>query len=194
LIILKEKAFTLIEVLILSVVGVLAGGLLVAILVNNTGIVYQQGARVNQGLGLNDALVRIRGLIKQSSAIVSNYPEASATPLYTTSSGVLILKLNVLDQTGTVITDLFDYAIFFKDSSNLRFKVFNNPQSSLAPEDLILAKDVDSIIFDYFDSDGLVVSPPTLAKKVKATIVLKSKAGYAFEKNVATSEASLRND
>ncbi|MDP3973854.1 MAG: hypothetical protein Q8P92_03395 [Candidatus Daviesbacteria bacterium] len=191
---LPQKGFSLIEVLVLTTVGILAGGLLVAILVNNTGVVYHQTSRVSQGLNINDALIKIRSLVKESSAVASEYPEGSSTPDYQTSNSQLVLKMNVIDSQGSVVADVFDYAIFFKDENRLRMIIFADPQSIKGSEDMVLAKQVLSINFDYLDDEGVNVSPSTLAQKVKATIVLQEKAGYSLETGVATSEASLRND
>lgn len=190
----NSRAFTLLEVLILATVGALAGGLLVAILVNNSGVIYQQSSRVTQGLNINDALIKIRSLVKESAAVVSEYPEGSSQPTFQTSQNVLVVKLNVLDGSGKIIPNVFDYAVFFKEEDRLRFKMFADPQSGRGSEDAVLASKVTGIIFDYLDANSQIVSPPTMAEKVRATITLQEKAGYSSESNVATSEASLRND
>lgn len=196
----KMKGFTLIEVLIVMGISSVVGVLLLVIIFNSTGLFYQQSSKLSQGLGSNDALSKIRSTIRESSAIAVSYTAGSTT--YTSSSSQLVLKVGSINATGNLISEVFDYFVFFSDPSAgsgqvvLRFKSFLDSQSvGRKPADQILSLNVDSILFQYYD---LAIPPqevtPTSASKIKITLFLKQKSGANYETSVASSEANLRND
>lgn len=187
-----SRGFTLVEMLIVVVLAVTVSGALMAILINNSEVVYNQSSRVSQGLDLNDALANIKGYIYQASSVSSSYPETPPAT-YTSSQSQLVLKLASLDQNEEIIQGSYDYVIYSKDQDKLRVLLEPNGLSSRDQINTILAKNVDQIIFDYLDSQGNPTSP-TAAQKLKATIILKQKAGSKIETNIATGEANLRND
>ncbi len=185
------RGFTLPEVIIASVVAVLVGGLLLGILVQGSGVFYNQSQKVSQGLSINDTLSKIRGFLKEAQSVASGYPVIS--PDYTSSSSTVVLKIPSIDSSDNVLINTFDFVVFSKDSDKLIFKLFPDSLSSRKSQDQILSLNVDSVNFAYFDSLGIAVSP-TSAVKVKITLRLKQKTGREEETNVATSEANLRND
>lgn len=189
----KKKGFTLIEVLLSSSIAAVVGVLLLGIIINNTGLFYQQSSRVNQGLDSNDALLSIRSSIKESSVVSVGYPEL--TPTYTTGVSVLVLKLPAFNASNQVIANVFDYAVFVVESGKLKIKVFPSvaPASSRKPQNTILAENVESIIFKYYNLAGAEVSAVD-AVRVKTTLKLNQKAGSKNETSIATAEAILRND
>ena len=90
-----KNGFTLVEVIIAMTITVVVGSLLLSLLVNNTGLFYQQSSRLNQGLGLNDSIAKIRGGMKEADAVASGYPISS--PTYTSSATALVLRLPAID-------------------------------------------------------------------------------------------------
>lgn len=187
-----SRGFTLVEILIFMMLSVLTGTLLVGILINNSELVYKQSSRVSQGLEINDTLSNIKSYIRQASSVSSSYPQAPPAT-YTSSQSQLILKFASLDANGDIIQTKFDYVVYLKDGDKLKILVLPDPQSFRDLKDSILAKNVDSLIFDYYDQMG-VSTTPSVAKRVKVSVVLKQKAGSKYEINVATAEAILRND
>ena len=187
-----STGFTLAELLIATALGVIVSGALVAILINNTEVVYKQSSRVSQGLDINSALANVKSYLKQASLVAVSYPE-SPSPTYTSSSSELVLKITSVDQNDEAITNTYDYVIYYKDQDKLRVLIEPNALSSRDQMNTILASNLDQIIFDYLDTQGNPTSP-TAAKKVKTTIILKQKAGSRYETNIATAEANLRND
>lgn len=186
--------FTLPEVIVVSFIAVVLGGLLMSILVSNTGIFYQQTSRVQQGLGINDTLLKFRGSIKEALGVVAQYPP-TGTPNFSSGPSTLVLKVSSLDGAGNIVTNTFDYIVYFLEEGRLHIKVI--PDSSLPSsrysQDTILSNNVSNLTFQYFDAGGSEVAP-SLAARVKITLRLNQKAGAQFESNIATSEASLRND
>lgn len=187
----KEKGLTLVEMIMAMAIAAVVGGLLLIIIVNSAGLFYSQGSKVEQGLNINDALTIVRTTIKESSKVAAGYPQSS--PTYTSGINQLVLKIPSKNNQGDVIAGIFDYFVFYKEASKLRFKSFPDSQSIVKASDQILAGNVNGLRFDYFDSLGQEVTP-TSAVKVKITLTLQQKVGAVFETSVATSEANLRND
>lgn len=189
-----QSGFTLAEVIIAMSIVVIVGTLLLVILVNNTGLFYQQSTILNQGVGINDSLSKIRTSIKEANAVSANYTSGSTT--YTTGSSELVLQLPAIDSSGNKIFNIFDYAVFNITQNRLYLKVFPDSASGSVRKnaDLILTQNVDSIKFDYLDNNNQLLINPVQADKVRVTLILKQKAGASFKTTTATSEASLRND
>lgn len=186
-----KNGFTLIETLIVITIVSIIGFFVTMILVNNTGLFYLESSKVDQGVHTNNVLTSISSNVRRARSIASGYPETS--PAYITSSAVLVLKLSAVDSSNNIIQDTYDYVVYYKDTDKLRFKLIPASGSQRPPVDQILAFNVDQIIFRYFDSSGIEVSP-TLAVRVQASILLKQKAGISTLSNTATTEAFLRND
>ena len=93
------KGFTLVEMIIVMSLTVIVSGMLAAILINNTELVYKETSRVSQGLDLNDALVNLKSYIRQAQIVAVSYPEGPS-PTYTSSSTQLVLKFSPLHQRG----------------------------------------------------------------------------------------------
>lgn len=187
------KGLTLVEVLIAMGVAIVVGALLVVIVVNSAGLFYSESSRISQGLGTNDALSKIRSGIKESNAVAASYISGGTT--YTSFATQIVLKIPTIDSLGNTASDTFDYIVFFRDQTKLRYKLFPDAQSSRKSQDQIFSTSVDSLIFKYLDSQNPPneVSPAS-ATKVRIILSLKQKTGQNIEVNTATSEASLRND
>lgn len=186
----RSEGFTIAEALVSLTVALVAGSLLISILVQNNGLFYQQTSRIEQGLGLNDALARIKVDIKESDAVSASFTDGPV--IYTSGGGVLVLRIVSMDGTGSTIFNVYDYIIYFLEDGNLKLKVFPGAGSVKQAEDKILAFNVESANFEYFDNNGAVISP-TLAKRVKVSLTVRQKAGYSFESSSLTTEARLRN-
>lgn len=187
------RGFTLLEVLVATAIAIVAGALLIVIIVNSTGLFYQQSSKISEGLNTNTALSTIRSSIKQATAISAQYTSGSTT--YISGSTQLVLKVASIDASNEIISDTFDYFVFFLDQNYLRFKIFPDVASSRQAADQILSTSIDNLLFQYFNS----ATPPeevipVQATKVVATISLKQRIGVDFERLIATSEANLRND
>ncbi len=188
-----QKGLTLTEALITLSIAMVAGALLLVIMVNTGGLFYKQSSKVEQGFSLNHSLSQLKMSIRASSQVATSYP--SESPIYTSGSTEVVLKVPSEDSSGNIISGVFDYFVFFQDSGKLRFKSFPDSQSARVAQDQIFTTNLDSLIFEYFDSS---IPPqqvqPDLAVKIKITISLEQKAGAGIETNVATAEANLRND
>lgn len=188
-----RQGLTLIEVLVVLGITTVVGALLLAVIVNSAGLFYKESSKVEQGLGINDALSKVEESIKQSSSVAASFQDGSTT--YTSGSTQLVLKVPSTEVSGNIISDVFDYFVFVKDQSNLRFKVFPDSSSKRKSVNQVFSSNLNNLLFQYYNS---AIPPqevsPILATKVKITLTLKQKAGAAYEQNTATGEANLRND
>lgn len=187
----KANGFTLVELLITMTVASLIGGLLISILISNTGLFYKETTQVAQGLGLNDALSKIRSNIKQANTVAIEYVDLSTT--YISSESQLVLRLAAIDSFSGIIDGSFDYVVYYLTTDQLWMEIFPSSTSSRKHTKELLASKVDKLIFEYFDINNSSVSPQN-AVSVKVSIKLQQLAGRNVESSVATSEANLRND
>jgi len=187
----NEKGVTLLEiVIVLGVLGIVSVSLM-SIFVNNAGVFYKETSKVSEGLGSNDALVQTRSYIRQAQMVASSFTNGAVT--YTSGSNQLVLALPSYDNAGNVIDKTYDYVVYSTNNSILTLQIFPSVSSKRKSANQVLAKDINSVLFEYFDSMGQITSPPS-AVKVKITLTLKQKAGLSSELNIATTEANLRNN
>lgn len=181
----KQKGLTLIEVLIAIGISVAVGALLVVIIINSAGLYSKETNTLSEGLNINDALSKIRNTVKDASVVASTYIDGSTT--YTSGSTQLVLKIPAVDSLNNIISNTFDYFVFFQDSNKLRFKTFPNSQSSRKPQDQIFSTSLDNLNFQYFD----LSTPPSEVSPVSCA---KVRISLKLKQSIATSEANLRND
>ena len=187
------KGLTLIEVLIAMGIATVVGALLVVVMVNSAGLFYTESSKVSQGLGINDALSKIRSSIRQSKSVADSFTSDGTT--YTPSSYQIVLKIPSIDTQGNIISNFFDYVVVLKEQTKLLYKLFPDAQSSRKSQDQILSTSLNTLDFRYLDSQNPPNDViPTSAVKVWIQLSLKQKSGQSFEIIVATSEANLRND
>lgn len=187
------RGFTLIEVIIAAGITSVIGILLLVIMVNTTGVFYKESSRVSQGLNINDAQSQIRESIKQASSIATSYTQGLTT--YTSGATQLVVKVPSIDSTNNIISNTYDFYVFFLDQNKLRFKIFPDASSARKSQDQIFSTSLDSLKFQYSDASNPPVEvAPNVSVKVKTTISLKQKSGANYETTIATSEANLRNN
>lgn len=189
----KQAGFTLMELVVALGISVVVGGLLVVIIVNSTGLYYKQSSKLQEGINTNDIQTSIRENIKNSSAIVASFTSSGIT--YTTNVTQLVLKLPSIDSSNNIISNIFDYYVYYLDTNKLRFKTFPDAQSNRKAQDQIFATSLELLNFEYFDSSNPPQQvAPSSARKVRISLILKQKTGANYETLTATSEANLRND
>lgn len=188
----NSKGLTLVEIMLATAVAMVVGVILLAILVNQTGVFNQQNALINQGLSLNDSLRVISDDIRLSSKIAPGYPEVS--PLYQSSPTTLVLQLQSVDNTGATIASVFDYVVITPDSNPkiLRRKVFPDPLSSRTSMNQVMTTILNSISFAYLDASGQTVDP-TQAVKVNISLSVLGKPGIGGATRSASTTTGLRN-
>ncbi len=187
----SANGFTLMEVIIATGITAIVGSLIVGILVNNTGVYYQQSAKIEQGVQLNNTLANIEKNIRNTNSITASYPE-TGTPLYTTGNNALVLKTLSIDSSNNIIGNSFDYLIYGITQGHLHFRIYPDIKSARKSRDQILADNVTSLLFEYLDLNNSPVGF-NAASKVKITVVVNQKAGRSDNRSIATAEAVLKN-
>lgn len=185
------RGFTLIEILVAAVLAILVGSLLFGLMVKNTGVFYKESSKVGQGLNINDALSSIRSNAKLSETVATSHQISGVT--YTSNATSLVLQLASIDISGLIIPNTFDWVVYLKSGDKLYYKLAPGAGSKRKAINQILANNVDTLTFQYYQTDGIEIAPAS-ASKVKVSIKLKQQAGSGIETSVATSEATLRND
>lgn len=171
-----QAGLSIAEILVAVGITAIAGVLLASVLFNSAGLFTDQAVKVGSGLNLNDALSEVRSVIKQ----------AAMTDAASNASN-LLLKVSSVDESGSIIEDVFDSYNFYLDNQTLHFKVVPDPQSSRKSVDRIFSTSVDNLVFEFLNSASPPVeTSPENAKKIRITLVIKN--------STATSEANLRND
>lgn len=188
----KNIGFTLTEVLIALGIASVVGTLLLVVIVNSAGLFYKQSSKVEQGLGVNDALAQVSGRVKEASSVAVSYQDGVIT--YTSGANQLVLRITSIDELGDLIADTSDHFVFLLNQDKLTLKLFPDAQSSRHAQNSILASNVTGVLFQYFDLQNPPQEiQPSTALKIKITLVLKQRSGADFEVSTATSEANLRN-
>jgi prepilin-type N-terminal cleavage/methylation domain-containing protein len=190
----NNRGFSLMEVLIVTLIASVVGVLLVSFVFQSNGLFYQQSSKVSQGIATNDVIDEVRETALNSSAIASSYPVVS--PQYTSGTSTLILELPSVDNAGNMIGNTHDYVVFTKDSQSpkiFRKLVFPNAQSARKSENMVLSTRLSLLNFYYLDETDKVVSP-TLATQINLVINQSEKAGSFNQQSSASATVNLRNN
>lgn len=189
----SSLGFTLIELVVAMGISIIIGALLISVLSHNTGFFYQESGVVNEGINQNNLTVETGKYIRQAVQVASGYPISS--PTYTSSSTTLVLQIPGLSSTGTVLSNIYDYVVVYKDSSNskvLHLQVFPDPTSYRGSLNEILTTLLNTITFTYLDINGNVVSP-TSSAQVEINYSLLSKTGSVSSTGTVDFKTTLRN-
>ena len=181
----NSKGLTLIEILVAMGIAAVVGVLLVVVIVSSAGLFSNQSSKVQTGLNSNDVLTAFRSSIKQANAVASQFVSGQTT--YTTGVSQLVLQVPAIDSSNNIISNTYDYFVFYLDQNYLHFKVFPDVLSSRETTDRIFSNSVDSFKLQYFNS----ATPPVEVSPISAARVRMS---VALKQSIATSEANLRND
>ncbi len=189
------RGFTLVEVLVVVTVAGIAGFFLIQAFLQNTSFFYQQTGRVQEGLSLNNSSSFITEAIKSSTAVAKGYPSSEPYE-YSSSASTLVLKIPSIDSSGDVISDQYDYLIFFKQPASPRLlvkKVIPISPSQRGGEEQVLLNNLSQLEFYYLDQNNNPTAPED-AKKVNFAVRVSTPIGINFQESSASGEVNLRND
>lgn len=190
----RKNGFSLIEIIIVMAVAAIAGVLLIQVLVNNNGLVYDQSVKISQGLNLNDLSSLIENDIKSSAGIASQYPDTN--PTYVTSAITLIVKIPSINQSEDVIPDTYDHIVIASDSANQKIlrRITIPAQASFRPaNNRVLTSSLSFVKFSYLDVSGVPITS-TNASKINYIVNLFNKSGLNNYQSSASGEINLRNN
>lgn len=188
----REKGFTLLEIVLVAGLAIIVGTLLITILVQNNGFYYKQNSIIAEGLSLNDAMRGMDTYIRQAIAVAPEYTDGATS--YTSGGQTLVLKLPSLNS-EEIIENTYDFVVITKDPEKpnvLRLKIFPDVLSSRNGENLVLTTLAESYNFKYLDKAGNQVSPSS-AVAVENTLSVLSKSGSIGSSRTSFSTVTLRN-
>lgn len=188
-----NRGFTLVEVLITVTIVSIAGLLLAQLLIQNNGLFYQQTTKVSHGLDLNSTKLILLNDLKSAHGVIPEYPLIS--PIYTSSTTTLILKVSATDSSGNILDGTFDYIVYSADSSNskvLRKRYFPDPASSKPSQNQVLLTQLSFLQFIYLDQNGAIVSPAS-ASRVNFTLNVNTQVGLTQQEASSSGDITLRN-
>lgn len=186
------KGFTLLETVLASAVALVIGVLLVGILVNHSGLFYQQRSLISEGVDANDTLSVLDRYIREAAAVAAGYPPSS--PNYSSGQTTLVLKLPSLGPSG-VLAETYDFLVIAQDVSQpkiLRMQIFPGSQSMRQPENLVLTTLLESIQFTYLDKTGATVNP-IQASSIRTKLSVLSQTGSIGSTRSSEMLTTLRN-
>lgn len=189
-----QRGWSLIEVLIVMTVASVAGGLLISLMISSNRIFFDQSAHISQGLSLNQTELELTDLIKASAGVAAQYP-ASGTPVYTTDSNTLVIKLPAISASGDVIESVYDYAVVEADPAKpeiLRKQVFNDAGSFRKAENKVLSTSLKNITFIFLDDNNSPVTP-ALSGRVSFIVEQSSKSGFSENNSTGSGTVNIRN-
>lgn len=145
----KYRAFTLIETMIVIAFGVCMMTALGVLIYNfNTISTYQK--TFSQSSNSASALMReIEALIIPAKSVLQTHTFSSAT--YSSSSTVLVLEIPSVDNSGNVIANTYDYAVFYTTGADAYRVLEANAFSSRVSGIKKLSSTVSALIFTYND-------------------------------------------
>ena len=146
----KQNGYTILEALVsVAITAVIALVLF--------GLLFIHMRITNMGSG-NSILQKQRTIIEQEleeSIHLTTHVVASATingVLYQSSISTLILELPSIDNDGFVITDAFDYVVYYLDGARLLTETESNPLSARQSVNKELSDSVGEMNFWYNNS------------------------------------------
>jgi type II secretory pathway pseudopilin PulG len=192
----KEKGFTITELVIASVLGSMLAITLFTITIFMYGGVMRNDVQARLTLESQNILRRVVEDLRVSAGIhVSNTIPDINEPLggWTTSNTdlILIVATPVLDSSNNFIIDstsgevYLNEIIYYADDNTLFKRILANPDAlgntfttscppALAtvacPADRTLSTSFDNMIFTFYDQDDNTTADPTLARSVEITI------------------------
>ncbi|HLC88376.1 MAG TPA: hypothetical protein VJG66_04985 [Patescibacteria group bacterium] len=190
----NSRGWSLVEVLIVTTVAAVAGGLLINLMISSNRLFFDQSAHITQGLALNQTELELTELIKSSAGIAVQYP-VSGTPQYTSNSNTLVIKLPSLSSAGDVIESVYDFAVVGPDNVNpaiLRKQIFKDASSFRKTENKVLSTNLSNLTFNYLDSSNNATSP-ALAERIGFSIELATKSGFSEKMSSGSGTVNLKN-
>ena len=145
------RGFTMIETLIVAAIGVSMLIILTILIFNfNKTSTYQQALIASSG-SASTLMRSIGSLVLPASAVLQAHTFSSAT--YTSTSTALVLEIPSIDNSGNVIANTYDYAVFYASSTKAYRLLEANVLSSRVSETKLLSSTINTLIFTYNNTD-----------------------------------------
>ena len=180
-----NRCFSLAETIIATAILIYVLGALL-ILYNNFFKVYSnQQTKIKIGNSAREAAGELQSAALQANQIIASY-DFSGT-VYSTDQHTLVLKIPSIDGSGNIVSEKFDYAVFYLIGKSL-FRLVEADAASSRPSGLNKISDaVSTITFTYNNADL------TLATKIDADMEMQKISGGQNVSYQLHQEIYLRN-
>ncbi len=164
----RRAGFTLLELVIIIALAV---GVTVAIgtLIYMFSKISSYEKATSQSSGSASALIReVESLVVPAHAVVQTHAFTSTTT--SSSSRILVLEIPSIDSSGVVITNTYDYAVFYTSGTNAYRLLQANALSRRVSGTKQLSSAVSSLTFTYDSGTYSAVSTVTVDIQTQAQV------------------------
>lgn len=177
-------ADSLIAIFILTlIIGVLIGVYLTYNNVIKIQIAYNE-LNANSTIAISKISKNVRQASRVVDATTINFTN------YSTDHDTLILELPSIDSDQEIISDSYDYLVYFidpADSTKLKSDIEPSGGSSRSSGEGLISEFVESITFNYNETDYLSIN------EVEIVMVTAQSAGHTEQRMTIQSSVKLRN-
>ncbi|MFA5134055.1 MAG: type II secretion system protein [Patescibacteria group bacterium] len=177
-----KRGFTLLEVVI-----VLAIFTILAVVISSLYIYHSNLYRIEEAAGdiKMQKTIFIKNFRETAEIAIAVEAERSIDGiLHQSSSSTVIFKLPSIDENKNILTNLFDYSVFYKSNKNLYMETEADPASIRKNIKKKISDSADSLVFRYNSAT------PASASLVGVSLFLTR--GTLFKEEISTS-ARLKN-
>jgi prepilin-type N-terminal cleavage/methylation domain-containing protein len=179
---LPKGGFTIIETIITLSIFAIVSIIIASLYIYHSNLYRIESADAGIKTQKTIFIKNFRETAEAASAIAAEMT-IGGTP-HVSSSSTAIFKISSVDADGNIISNKFDYIVFYKTANNLYMETGADPASQRKNLQRKLSDKTDSLIFRYN------AAVPSSASLITASLTLK--AGELFQDTISSS-ASLRN-
>ena len=163
-----SRGFTLVETFIVAVFAALMMvtlGLLIYTFNKTSG--YELAA--SQSSGSASAILReVEALSLPADAVLQSHTFTTGT--YTSSSTALVLEIPSVDSSGAIVSNAYDYAVFYVSSTTLYRRLEANASSVRGTGTKQLSTTVNALTFTYNNADFTQVNTVTVDVQTQSVV------------------------
>ena len=165
----NSYGFTIIETLIVIALSAsMMGALSLLIYSFNSSYSYGQLSSIS-AMSIRSVMNEVELLTLSASNVLQSHTFQSTT--YTSSSNVLVLEIPSIDSYGNIISNTYDYAVFYVDGTYAYRILEANTTSKRITGTKQLSDTISSLVFSYNNSDFTLVD--TVTVDVQTTVHYK---------------------
>lgn len=169
----KSAGFTLLEVVIYCLIGVLIMLVIAQIFITQTNLGEKQTLQNDIERNATSGIEIIKTNVQSAKTVVTSKTFGSTA--YTSDNDTLILELPAVDPSGNLIAGSSDYVVFFRDpleENLLKMTIEAAAGSARQSNTRIIATFVDSIEFRY--NRGNIIDSDAIDAEIRTSVASSS--------------------
>lgn len=158
------KGFTLVEVIVVIFIFVLMSIAITSLFIGQNSLYQFYTAEVASEGSARRIVNRVTELVRTSESVLSSYDFGGT--VHSSGSDTLVLRLPTVDSSDQILTNTFDYVVYYLDPSDntkLFEKMEADGQSQRGSVTRLLSESIDNVLFTYDNVDFDKVSEVGLA-------------------------------